>query len=665
MISPKARKVVSASDADRIFKPMPPRGENPLLDRRLEQRFEGMGITRTSYGVETLSVNRNLKIADWTVIAGVETKDAFAPIKTLQQQIYLAAILLSITLAILLRETLTRQLAPLKNAADAMRRMSEEAHPFLQALPVERDDEVGMLMHNFNRLVAERNLLHEELRESAVTLQKAQSVANVGSWKLDIGLQKLTWSEEAYKIFGVPTGTPLTWKTFLRRVPPEDRKNVLQAWKNALSGRPADIEHRIDTSDDVRWARQKLEVMFDDTGDPSVAIGTVQDITQSKTSEARIEFLAFHDALTKLPNRRLAKDRMELAMAYADRLRAKAALLFIDLDKFKSINDSLGHLAGDALLKGVADRLRECVRETETVCRQSGDEFLVILSSARDTDAISTVAEKILEKMACPFSIEGHQLFTSLSIGAAVYPDDGDDFEVLVKAADTAMYHAKEAGRNTYRFYTEQMNVDATSHLKTRNDLRRALEHGEFVLHYQPQISIDSAETVGAEALIRWNHPELGLVSAEHIIPVAEDSGLIIPIGEWVLKEACRQAVAWHEQGLTDIVVAVNLSSMQFKRGDLEQTVMHALSESGLDPTYLELELTESILIQDSEHVLTTLQRLKALGVKLSIDDFGTGYSSLAYLKRFAVDKLKIDQSFISGLTSNAEDEAIVRAIIQ
>ena len=665
VISPKARQVISASDTDRIFKPIPPTGKNPLLDRRLEQGFEGAGITKTSYGIETLSVNRNLRMTDWTVIAGVSTEHAFGPIKTLQQQIYLTAILVSIAISLLLRETLIRQLAPLKEAADAMRRMAEERHSSLRTLPVRQDDEVGLLVSNFNRLILERNRLYDELQETARTLQKAQSVASVGSWKLELPHRRLSCSEEACKIFGIPLGTHLTLKTLLRCILPEHRLAVVRAWKKALGGESVDIEHRVNVSEGIKWARQKLEVMFDAAGNPLAAIGTVQEITQSKMSEERIQFLAFHDTLTKLPNRRLAKDHMDLAMAYADRLSAKAAVLFIDLDKFKSINDSLGHLAGDELLKGVANRLRECVRETETICRLGGDEFLIILNSMPDTGAISKVADKILTKMATPFNIEGHQIFSGMSIGVAVYPDDGNDFDALVKAADTAMYHAKEAGRNTYRFYTEQMNVETTSHLKTRNDLHQAFEHGQFVLHYQPHIDINNAATIGAEALIRWNHPEHGLVSAKEIIPAAEDSGLIIPIGQWVLKEACRQAVAWHEAGAANLVVTVNLSLAQFKQDDLEKSVMLALSESGLDPKYLELELVESVLIENNEHALTVLQRLKALGVKLSIDDFGTGYSSLASLKRFSVDKLKIDQSFIRDLASNKEDKAVVRAIIQ
>ena len=665
VISPASHQVISASDTDRIFKPAPPKGENPLLDKRLEQGFEGRGITTTSYGFETLSVNRNLRMTDWTVIAGITTKDAFVPIKTLQHRIYLAAILISIAIAALLRAILVRQLAPLKEAADAMNRMAEEEQQSPLPLPVRREDEVGLLVGNFNRLILERNRLYQDLQESERTLRKAQSVARVGSWKLDLSDGRLTWSDETYKIFGIPKGTPLTYRIFLRRIFPEDRKAVIRAWKNAFGGDAVDIEHRIKTGEGIRWARQKLEIIDNHASKSSAVIGTVQEITQSKMSEERIQFLAFHDTLTKLPNRRLAQDRMELAMAYADRLKAKTAVLFIDLDKFKAINDSLGHLAGDALLKGVANRLRECVRETETICRQGGDEFLIILSGMHDTDAISKVADKILERMAPAFNIDDHQIFTSLSIGVAVYPDDGDDFEVLVKAADTAMYHAKEAGRNTYRFYTEQMNVDATTHLKTRNDLRQALAHGEFVLHYQPQIDISDSRTIGVEALIRWNHPEYGLISADHIIPIAEDSGLIIPISQWVLKEACSQAVAWHRAGLTGMVVTVNLSSVQFKRGDLEKTVMLALSASGLNPQCLGLELTESILIDNSEQALMLLYRLKGLGVKLSIDDFGTGYSSLAYLKRFNVDKLKIDQSFIRDLAGNTEDEAIVRAIIQ
>jgi EAL domain-containing protein (putative c-di-GMP-specific phosphodiesterase class I) len=271
----------------------------------------------------------------------------------------------------------------------------------------------------------------------------------------------------------------------------------------------------------------------------------------------------------------------------------------------------------------------------------------------------------MMEQLVAPCHIEGHELVTSVSIGVAIYPDDGNDFETLMKKADMAMYRAKDSGRNTYRFFDEQMNVEAIEELSMRTGLRHALTRGEFVLHYQPQIDLASGALIGVEALIRWNHPELGLVPPARFISVAEDSGLIVPIGEWVLHEACRQAVTWQKYEMADLQIAVNLSAVQFKRGDIERSVFSALKQSGIDPRLLELELTESILIVDTESVLATVKRLKLMGVKLSIDDFGTGYSSLSYLKRFQVDKLKIDQSFVRGLASDPEDAAIVRAIIQ
>ncbi|MDR3391486.1 MAG: EAL domain-containing protein [Sulfuriferula sp.] len=389
------------------------------------------------------------------------------------------------------------------------------------------------------------------------------------------------------------------------------------------------------------------------------------DVTERKAAQAQIEFLAYHDALTQLPNRLLAKDRMEMAIHSADRNQTKSALLFLDLDNFKTINDSLGHVVGDALLKQVALSLRGCLRDTDMLSRQGGDEFLIVLPDIRDGDAIMIVAEKILESLTHPFDIDHHALSTSLSIGIAVYPNDGADFDTLLKKADTAMYQAKESGRNTYRFHTEQMNANAVDHLQIRNGLRQALEKNEFVLYYQPQISLASGAVIGAEALLRWQHPGMGMVLPGRFISVAEDCGLIVPIGDWVLQEACRQAVIWQQAGLPELVIAVNLSAVQCKRGDLEQSVTRALTESGLDPAYLELELTESILIQDAEKVLGKVRRLKSLGIKLAIDDFGTGYSSLSYLKRFDVDKLKIDQSFIRDMADDPNDAAIVRAIIQ
>ena len=393
--------------------------------------------------------------------------------------------------------------------------------------------------------------------------------------------------------------------------------------------------------------------------------GILYDINERKQAEQRIEFLAYHDVLTGLPNRMLVEDRFRQAAAFADRTKSKVALLYLDLDNFKTVNDSLGHVVGDALIRTVAQRLADCVRDTDTISRQGGDEFVLLIPALHATEAIAPILVKLMASLGEPVPLEGHELTTSASIGITFYPDDGGDFEALTKKADMAMYRAKEAGRNTYRFFDDQMNVEAVELLRMRNGLRRALTQGEFILHYQPQIDLQSGALVGAEALIRWNHAELGMVPPARFIPIAEESGLIVPIGEWVLREACIQARTWQRTGLVGLTVAVNLSAVQFKRGDVEQAVLTALEVSGLDPSLLELELTESILIQDTEKMLGMVQRLKGLGVRLAIDDFGTGYSSLSYLKRFQVDKLKIDQSFVRHLDADADDAAIVGAIIQ
>ena len=402
-----------------------------------------------------------------------------------------------------------------------------------------------------------------------------------------------------------------------------------------------------------------------DDGRPKNYVYIFSDMTERKDAQQRIEFLAHHDPLTGLPNRLLLRDRVEQAQTLASRLQSRVALLFLDLDHFKTINDSLGHPVGDDLLKAVVERLKNCVRESDTISRQGGDEFIILLNDVRDSEAVARVADKIQQRMAEPFVLGNHSLSSTFSIGIALYPDDGEDFDSLLQKADTAIYHAKESGRNNHRFFTAQMNLQVVEHMTLQTQLRLAIENQEFILHYQPQMDLSDGKIYGVEALIRWNSPENGLVDPGKFIEVAEDSGLIVPIGAWVLNEACRQARAWQDAGLPPFVIAVNLSAVQFKRLDLVATVINALVLSDLDAQWLELELTESILIQDAEATLDSVRRLKALGVKLSVDDFGTGYSSLTYLKRFAVDKLKIDQSFIRDLATDPDDAAIVRAIIQ
>ncbi|MBL8458880.1 MAG: EAL domain-containing protein [Zoogloea sp.] len=408
-----------------------------------------------------------------------------------------------------------------------------------------------------------------------------------------------------------------------------------------------------------------ISTVRDDDGGILHYVAMFSDLTDRKAAEERAEFLARHDLLTRLPNRFLLRDRAEQAFAHAVRAETRVALLLLDLDHFKHINDSLGHPAGDALLQTFADRLRSTTRDTDTVSRQGGDEFLVLLTDIRDSDDIAPIVEKIMHTLARPCALAGQEMSLSCSVGLAVYPEDGTDFDTLIRNADAAMYNAKESGRNTFRFYSQRMNEDAVQRLDIQNRLRRALERDEFILHYQPLIDLGDNRIVGAEALIRWNCPNLGMQPPGVFIPVAEDNGLIVEIGEWVLREACRQARAWQDAGHQRLVVAVNLSPLQFTRGNLVDIARMALADSGADPAMIELEITENVLVKDTEHVLATVRQLHAMGLRLAIDDFGTGYSSLAYLRRFAVDKLKIDQSFVRDLPTDPDAGAIVRAVIQ
>jgi diguanylate cyclase (GGDEF)-like protein/PAS domain S-box-containing protein len=406
-----------------------------------------------------------------------------------------------------------------------------------------------------------------------------------------------------------------------------------------------------------------ITVLKDAEGKPAhfVSIGT--DISERKASEERIHYLAHYDALTGLPNRLLLRDRVQQAIVQATRSGEKVALLSLDLDRFKIVNDTLGHQTGDELLRQVVGRLKLAVRSSDTVSRQGGDEFVIVSLGHSGPQTAGRIAAKINDRLAEPFFCAGREVRVSSSIGIAMYPDDGTDFETLIKKCDIAMYHAKESGRATHRFFTDALNANSHDRLQLEADLRRAVEKQEFVLHYQPQIDLETRRVVGAEALVRWNDPARGMVPPGLFIPLAEEIGLIVPMDHWVMAEACRQARAWEDAGLPAITISVNLSALVFRQPDLIERVGATLATSGLAPERLELELTESVLVDDVEKMIETVRRLKALGVKLAIDDFGTGYSSLAYLKRFAVDKLKIDQSFVRG--DDPQDAAIVQAVIQ
>lgn len=412
------------------------------------------------------------------------------------------------------------------------------------------------------------------------------------------------------------------------------------------------------------WSDAFLAPVRDETGVVNHYVVAINDITATKRYQAELEFQANRDTLTGLANRNLLHDRLRQASAYATRYGHPVWLLFMNLDRFKFVNDTLGHRAGDELLKVVAERLRNAVRETDTIARMSADEFVLILPERTEEHLSPVLVQRIMDTVAQPIVIEGYEFVMGSSIGIAVCPSDGVDADTLIKHAGIAMYRAKETGRNNFQFFTPAMNDHAMERLRIENDLRSALEREEFFLHYQPQVDLATGRVLGMEVLIRWQHPVLGMVPPDRFIELAEEIGLIVPIGAWVLRTACRQCVAWQRAGLGQLRVAVNLSPFQFYQEDLVHTVNGVLAESGLAPHLLELELTESMMMNDIEHAVCILRDLKSIGVHLSIDDFGTGYSSLSYLKRFPIDLLKIDQSFVRDITIDPDDEAIVLSII-
>ena len=404
--------------------------------------------------------------------------------------------------------------------------------------------------------------------------------------------------------------------------------------------------------------------IHDRHGQVTGAVMVFHDVSAARAATLRMSHLAQHDSLTGLPNRLLLNDRLTEAMALAHRYQRQLAMLFLDVDRFKYINDTLGHVIGDRLLQLIAQQLLSCVRASDTVSRQGGDEFVILLSEVTHAQDATVCADKILEMIRSPYRVDEHELHVTASIGIVTYPDDGTDAETLMKHADFAMYHAKDSGRDNRQFFKPDLNMRALERRSLENGLRYALEREELTLHYQPKIDLGTGDIIGVEALIRWLHPDLGLVSPAEFIPIAEECGLMVPIGEWVLAQACHQGQAWQDIGLAPIRIAVNISAVELRANDFLKRVSVTLAETGLDPRLLELELTETFLVQDSTATLAVLQDLKQLGLNLALDDFGTGYSSLNHLKRFPIDTLKIDRSFVHTIATNADDASIVGAVI-
>jgi len=392
--------------------------------------------------------------------------------------------------------------------------------------------------------------------------------------------------------------------------------------------------------------------------------GVARDITERKKAEELINFQLYHDLLTKLPNRALFQDRLSLAIAQARRNHQKVAVMFLDLDRFNMVNDSLGHLAGDRLLQAVGGRLKDCLREGDTLARVGGDEFNLLVPELASKEDAERIAEKILDGLRTPVEVDGHEIFVSLSIGIALYPNDGDSLETLIRHADMAMYHIKGSGKNYYTFFADSMDSYYAQHLSLETGMRKALEQDQFVLHYQPQIDIARGAIVGMEALLRWRHPERGLIAPGEFIAVAEETGLIVPIGRWVLMDACREAARWRREGLPPVQMSVNLSALQMERPDMVDIVLGALEVAGLPGESLELEITENMLMKDIDQVIRKLQELACNGIRFAVDDFGTGYSALGYLKLLPLHTLKIDRSFVNDLPAQGHGHSIVAAII-
>ncbi len=529
------------------------------------------------------------------------------------------------------------------------------------------------------RYLLRASIVFKALEASKVRLAKAQKIAKMGNWDWDIRNNKIYWSDQIYQIFQInPNRVQFNRDVFFEKIHPDDREYLNETFLIELENRTSsNCEYRIVLEDGkICYMHHQAQITVNSDNIPLRYSGTIQDISERKLTEEKIRHLAYYDSLTGLLNRVSFQERLECALSLAKRNKRKMAILYLDLDNFKRINDTLGHDSGDSLLKIVAEHLVESTRASDViarietdaieadVARLGGDEFTILLSEITQTEDAGLVAQRILNLLSEPIQLDGHKVFATPSIGISVFPADGNHSTTLLKNADTAMYQAKQSGKGNFQYYVESMNADSLARLDLESDLRQALKNEEFALHYQPILDCQTSNIIGTESLLRWNSKKHGLVAPDEFIPLVEGNGMIFEIGKWVLRNACMQNKAWQEAGYQPIQVAVNLSSLQFRHADLLDTIEQALQESQMGPEYLVLELTEGMVMHNSEQTIKTLQKLKLTGVGISIDDFGTGYSSLSYLKRFPLNTLKIDKSFISGLPNDKDDAAITTAVI-
>ncbi|MBU9712276.1 EAL domain-containing protein [Evansella tamaricis] len=523
----------------------------------------------------------------------------------------------------------------------------------------------------------ERDELFQQIRSIAEQLEIVSTTTNDGIWDWDLYSNHIQWNVRSHDIFtSIGEDLPSNSESFLRLIHPEDYDFFMNSFhSHREKGTPLKIEFRIKgVKGEVLWVYVTGDSIRNETGDPVRIIGSITNISEKKLAEEQIKHLAFHDGLTGLPNRQLFRDRLNLSMEQADRYHFKLGILLIDLDRFKVINDTLGHHAGDQLIQKVAEVLESTIRssdtiarggfENSTVARLGGDEFIVLLTHIQDVKEVQLVASRIIDKFKEPFLIENHEVFTSASIGISIYPDNGQNLDDLALCADVAMYKAKENGKNQMVVYTSEINSLSMERFKMENQLRKALERKEFVLHYQPQYDLETNQIIGIEALIRWNSPDRGMVSPVEFIPLAEETGLIVPLGRWVLEESCRQMKTWIDQGISPMIISINISARQIQQKQFVGDVKMILEQTELPPEYLCLEITESTAIKDVEISMNMLKELGELGIKIAIDDFGIGYSSLAMLKQLPITTIKIDRSFIRDMDEDKDDAAIVKAII-
>jgi len=514
--------------------------------------------------------------------------------------------------------------------------------------------------------IRQRLEVEARVKETASTLAQAQQIANLGSWELNLSSNTLTWSDQVFRIFEIdPTKFEASYEGFLNTIHPDDRNYVNQAYTDSLVNKtPYEVEHRLMMSDGrIKYVAERCESTFDESGSPLRSIGTVQDITDKKLADQKILHQAHYDTLTNLPNRFLSLDRLSQLLHEADRDNTKVAVLFLDLDYFKNVNDSLGHNIGDDLLVELGKRLKEAVRAGDTVGRLGGDEFLVLLRGVHNSEEVTIAVEKLLALFKSPFILSGHEINISSSLGIVMYPGGGQNATEVLRNADLAMYRSKELGRNKFSFFSSEMNEHISRRLSINEQLRGALEREELQVHYQVQVDVYSGDIIGAEALLRWHNYKLGAVGPDEFIPIAEQTGLIVQLGQFVLNQALSAISTANKSGKSDLAIAVNLSPRQFTDPNLLTSIKTEIKRFNVSPNSLELEITEGVLMSGYSNVDQMLDGIHDIGVKISLDDFGTGYASLSYLRNYPFDALKIDRSFIADIQSHHGKELVNAAI--